>query len=115
MESNPGCFLSSFLLPVCPSAHNTHPHPTYQLRATTNTETMSATPTPPPPTETHNPLQVLIVGGGVAGLMMALLLERINIPYTIFERAIKVRPLGSVLSLNANILPVFEQLDLLED
>ncbi|KAG0256547.1 hypothetical protein BG011_004437 [Mortierella polycephala] len=73
---------------------------------------MSTTPTP---TETHNPLQVLIVGGGVAGLMMALLLERINVPYTIFERAIKVRPLGSVLSLNANILPVFEQLDLLED
>ncbi|KAF9193304.1 hypothetical protein BGZ50_007564 [Haplosporangium sp. Z 11] len=73
---------------------------------------MSATPTP---TETHKPLQVLIVGGGVAGLMMGLLLERINIPYTIFERAVKVRPLGSVLSLNANILPVFEQLDLLED
>ncbi|KAI7824105.1 hypothetical protein BC939DRAFT_450580 [Gamsiella multidivaricata] len=58
---------------------------------------------------------VLIVGAGLAGLMLALLLEKADIPYQIFERAAKIRPLGSALSLGANILPVFEQLGLLEE
>ncbi|KAF8936834.1 hypothetical protein BGZ58_003639 [Dissophora ornata] len=59
--------------------------------------------------------RVLIVGAGLAGLMLALLLEKINIPYQVFERASKIRPLGSALSLGANILPVFEQLGMLQD
>ncbi|KAF9396816.1 hypothetical protein BGX21_009395 [Mortierella sp. AD011] len=63
---------------------------------------------PTPPT-------VLIVGAGLSGLMLGTLLEQINIPYHIFERATEVRPLGTVMGLGANILPVFEQLGLLED
>ncbi|KAF9581481.1 hypothetical protein BGW38_001482 [Lunasporangiospora selenospora] len=59
--------------------------------------------------------KVLIVGAGLAGLLHAMLLERANIPYEIFERASTVKPLGAVMSLNANILPVFEQLGLYED
>ncbi|KAI1291304.1 hypothetical protein EDD11_009019 [Mortierella claussenii] len=58
---------------------------------------------------------VIIVGAGIAGLMLAILLEQLGHPYHIFERATKIRPLGSVMTLGANVLPVFEQLGLLED
>ncbi|KAF9352104.1 hypothetical protein BGX26_010015 [Mortierella sp. AD094] len=56
---------------------------------------------------------VMIVGAGLGGLLLGTLLERISIPYHIFERATVVRPLGAVMTLGANILPVFEQLGLL--
>ncbi|KAG9319900.1 hypothetical protein KVV02_007265 [Mortierella alpina] len=39
---------------------------------------------------------VLIVGAGLGGLLLGALLERINIPYFIFERATKVKPLAVV-------------------
>ncbi|KAI1295208.1 hypothetical protein EDD11_007956 [Mortierella claussenii] len=58
---------------------------------------------------------VIIVGAGIASLMLAILLEQRGYPYHIFERATKLRPLGSVMGLGPNILPVFEQLGLLED
>ncbi|KAG0257906.1 hypothetical protein BG011_003676 [Mortierella polycephala] len=58
---------------------------------------------------------VLIVGAGLGGLLLGALLERIDIPYFIFERASKVKPLGSAMSLGVNILPVFEQLGLMEE
>ncbi|KAF9281999.1 hypothetical protein BGZ68_006272, partial [Mortierella alpina] len=63
----------------------------------------------------NSPPKVLIVGAGLAGLLLAILLERANIPYQIFERAAKVKPLGAVMCLNANILPVFEQLGLFDE
>ncbi|KAF9184284.1 hypothetical protein BGZ50_003800 [Haplosporangium sp. Z 11] len=73
--------------------------------------------------------QVMIVGAGLSGLLLGLLLEKINVPYTIFERVDQVKPLGividliryasvkrgSAVSLNACILPVFEQLGLLPE
>lgn len=40
---------------------------------------------------------VVIVGAGIAGLMMGILLDKMDIPYTILERAPKVKPLGIVL------------------
>ncbi|KAF9287647.1 hypothetical protein BGZ68_001506 [Mortierella alpina] len=58
---------------------------------------------------------VLIAGAGIGGLMLGTLLERIGIPYVIFERASKVKPLGSAMSLKVNILPVFEQLGLYDE
>ncbi|KAI8350186.1 hypothetical protein B0O80DRAFT_489067 [Mortierella sp. GBAus27b] len=57
---------------------------------------------------------VIIVGAGIGGLMLALLLERIHVPYRVFERAAEVKPLGSAITLDATILPVFEQLGLLD-
>ncbi|KAF9170399.1 hypothetical protein BGX21_010219 [Mortierella sp. AD011] len=57
----------------------------------------------------------MIVGAGLAGLLLAILLDRINVPYEIYERSEKVRPLGGAMSLNANILPALEQLGLFED
>ncbi|KAF9113491.1 hypothetical protein BGX27_001445 [Mortierella sp. AM989] len=59
--------------------------------------------------------KVLIVGAGLGGLFLGILLDRANIPYEIFERASTVKPIGSLMTLNVNILPVFEQLGLLED
>ncbi|KAG0340336.1 hypothetical protein BG004_006466 [Podila humilis] len=58
---------------------------------------------------------VLIVGAGLGGLTLGLLLQRAGIEFFIFERAPKVRPLGASMTLSANILPVFEQLGLLEE
>lgn len=40
--------------------------------------------------------EVLIAGAGLGGLLMGILLERIGIPYHIFERASKVKPLGTL-------------------
>ncbi|KAG0354422.1 hypothetical protein BC939DRAFT_493329 [Gamsiella multidivaricata] len=58
---------------------------------------------------------VMIVGAGVSGLLFAILLKRANIPFDIYERAQTVKPLGAIMSLNVNILPVFEQLGLYDD
>ncbi|KAF9434036.1 hypothetical protein BGZ76_008664 [Entomortierella beljakovae] len=58
---------------------------------------------------------VLIVGAGLAGLLLGLLLDRQNVSYEIFERSSTVRPLGAVMSLNPNILPALDQLGLLEE
>ncbi|KAG0338370.1 hypothetical protein BG004_007256, partial [Podila humilis] len=64
------------------------------------------------PTE---PLRVMIVGAGIGGLMLAALLEQTSIEYSIFERAPEVKPLGSALSLGANVFLAFEQLGMLEE
>ncbi|GJJ77180.1 hypothetical protein EMPS_09539 [Entomortierella parvispora] len=68
----------------------------------------------PPASDGKNPF-VLIVGAGIGGLFLAILLERAGIPYQVFERAPEVKALGSVLGINANILPVFEQLGFYEE
>ncbi|KAF9427044.1 hypothetical protein BGZ94_005572 [Podila epigama] len=61
------------------------------------------------------PPVVLIVGAGLGGLLLGMLLEKANIEYFIFERAQKVKPLGSAMALNANIMPVFEQLGMVDE
>ncbi|KAG0248828.1 hypothetical protein BG011_009868 [Mortierella polycephala] len=59
---------------------------------------------------------VLISGAGPGGLMLAILLEKADISYEILERSKELaRPLGSVMSLSGNILPVFEQLGLYDE
>ncbi|KAF9961807.1 hypothetical protein BGZ72_001723 [Mortierella alpina] len=58
---------------------------------------------------------VMIVGAGLAGLMMGLLLDRINVPYSIYERAAEVKPLGSAMSLSVNILTLLDQLGFLDE
>ncbi|KAF9155768.1 hypothetical protein BG015_008698 [Linnemannia schmuckeri] len=63
----------------------------------------------------HPNPRVIVVGAGIGGLMMGLLLGKAGITYQIFERASHVKSLGALMSINANILPVFEQLGLLEE
>ncbi|GJJ74504.1 hypothetical protein EMPS_06862 [Entomortierella parvispora] len=58
---------------------------------------------------------VLIAGGGLGGLLLGALLEKAKIPYYIFERATKVKPLGSAMALGSTVFPVFEQLGILEE
>ncbi|KAF9197640.1 hypothetical protein BGZ49_001829 [Haplosporangium sp. Z 27] len=61
------------------------------------------------------PPKVLIAGAGISGLFLALLLERQNVPYMVYERNSEIKPLGSGMGFGANILPVFEQLGLLDE
>ncbi|KAG0209567.1 hypothetical protein BGX33_005462 [Mortierella sp. NVP41] len=58
---------------------------------------------------------VLIVGAGLGGIMLGALLEKADIPYAIFERASSIKPLGSALSIGANLLTTLEQLSLLDE
>ncbi|KAF9187900.1 hypothetical protein BGZ49_004002, partial [Haplosporangium sp. Z 27] len=67
------------------------------------------------PYRASNPPRVLIVGAGIAGVFLAILLDRAGIPCEIFEKSPEVKQLGAVMSVNVNILPVFEQLGMFED
>ncbi|KAG0038794.1 hypothetical protein BGZ83_002995, partial [Gryganskiella cystojenkinii] len=68
----------------------------------------------PPPSDGKTPY-VIIVGAGIGGLFLAVLFEKVGIRYEIFERASEVKPLGSIMGINANILPVLEQLGIFEE
>ncbi|KAF9099768.1 hypothetical protein BGX29_004969 [Mortierella sp. GBA35] len=58
---------------------------------------------------------VLIVGAGLGGLMLGALLEKADIPYVIFERTASVKPLGSALMIGAAIIPIMEQLEIVDE
>ncbi|KAF8985199.1 hypothetical protein BGZ46_005562 [Entomortierella lignicola] len=57
-----------------------------------------------------NKLKVLIAGAGIGGLMLASLLEKADIPYDIYEKAIEVKLLGSAIYFNGSLAPIFRQL-----
>ncbi|KAF9142597.1 hypothetical protein BG015_000747 [Linnemannia schmuckeri] len=69
---------------------------------------------PPPLSDGRNP-HVMIVGAGLAGLLLGILLDHAGIPYKIYERAKEVKPLGAVMTLNAGVFPALEQLGLYEE
>ncbi|KAF9129044.1 hypothetical protein BGW39_004521 [Mortierella sp. 14UC] len=61
-------------------------------------------------------LKILIAGAGLGGLTLALLLEQAGIEYTILEKHDgDLIPLGSSISLNQSIQPLFEQLGMLKE
>ncbi|KAF9136765.1 hypothetical protein BG015_003027 [Linnemannia schmuckeri] len=64
---------------------------------------------------TNDKPTILIVGAGLGGLMMGALLEKSGVPYTIFERAVAVKPLGSVMSIGPTLLPIFQQMGIYDD
>ncbi|KAF9582726.1 hypothetical protein BGW38_010839 [Lunasporangiospora selenospora] len=59
--------------------------------------------------------KALIIGAGLSGMLLAILFERQGISYKIFEKTLDMKPLGSCMAFNANILPVLDQLGLLEE
>ncbi|KAG0262757.1 hypothetical protein BG011_009797, partial [Mortierella polycephala] len=59
--------------------------------------------------------KVLIAGGGLGGLVLALLLQRAGIDYLILEQSVLIRPIGSVIVLSPQVLPLMEQLGLLDE
>src|SRR5690348_8814177 len=63
----------------------------------------------------QSPLKVLIVGGGIGGLMLAILLERMGINYLILEKTTSYKPLGSYIMLISQVFSLFEQLGMLEE
>ncbi|KAF9327946.1 hypothetical protein BG006_008826 [Podila minutissima] len=63
----------------------------------------------------HNSPHVLISGAGLGGLTLAMALEKAKIPYTVLERAAKVKHLGASLALNSNVIPALSQFGLLPE
>ncbi|KAF9165964.1 hypothetical protein DFQ26_009014 [Actinomortierella ambigua] len=60
-------------------------------------------------------IRVIIAGAGIAGLCLAIFLERAGIDYVVLERGESLKALGSTMTLSAQVLRVFDQLGLLED
>ncbi|KAK3847063.1 MAG: hypothetical protein J3R72DRAFT_432998 [Linnemannia gamsii] len=75
---------------------------------------MSSNFNQPTSTKDKEQFRVAIVGAGVGGLLLAILLDRAGIDYSIYERAKEVKPLGAVMALNAGALAALEQLGLYE-
>ncbi|KAF9425487.1 hypothetical protein BGZ76_003213, partial [Entomortierella beljakovae] len=60
-------------------------------------------------------LEILVIGAGIGGLMIALMLEQIGIHYHIFERASEVKPLGAAILFSSHKLAIMDQLGLYDD
>ncbi|KAF9924522.1 hypothetical protein FBU30_005542 [Linnemannia zychae] len=59
--------------------------------------------------------KVIIAGAGLSGLTMAILLEKAGIEYQVLERSSNVQqPLGGAIILSFNLMPLMEQLGLLD-
>ena len=58
---------------------------------------------------------LLIVGGGIGGLTLAVALERHGLPCALRERAPAIDPVGAGLLLSPNATRVLEKIDLLDE
>lgn len=59
--------------------------------------------------------KVIIAGAGLAGLTMAILLEKAGIEYQVLERSAEVQQtLGGAIILSFNVMPLMEQFGVLD-
>ncbi|KAG0337805.1 hypothetical protein BG000_004954 [Podila horticola] len=65
-------------------------------------------------TQTYKP-KVLIVGAGIGGISLAILLEKVGIPYQVFERTSEMKFLGSAIALTAYSMPFLKQIGVYDD
>ncbi|KAF9213490.1 hypothetical protein BGZ59_005277 [Podila verticillata] len=59
--------------------------------------------------------KVIIAGGGLSGLTLAILLKQAKIPFVVLERAKEIKPLGSAILLGAGVGPLFQQMGIYEE
>ncbi|KAI9238084.1 MAG: hypothetical protein BYD32DRAFT_451261 [Podila humilis] len=59
--------------------------------------------------------RVLISGGGIGGLTLALLLLRGNIPFLVFEKSRELKPLGSAMAMGPSVTALFKQLGIWDE
>ncbi|KAI3012333.1 hypothetical protein CBS147346_710 [Aspergillus niger] len=59
-------------------------------------------------------VQVLIVGGGIAGLTLANICKKIGLSYKVLERTVEVTPVGAGISLAPNALRLLDQLGFMD-
>lgn len=55
-------------------------------------------------------MNISIIGGGIAGLTTAIALQRLGVPYTLFESAPEIKAVGAGLVLAANAIKGLQQL-----
>ncbi|KAF9977008.1 hypothetical protein BGZ73_007314 [Actinomortierella ambigua] len=64
----------------------------------------------------YDSMHILIAGAGIAGLSLAVFLEKAGmIQYTVLERSPVSRPLGSSITLSPQTLRVFDQVGILQE
>ncbi|MGL4582214.1 MAG: FAD-dependent monooxygenase [Flavobacterium sp.] len=55
-------------------------------------------------------MKVAIIGGGIAGLTMAMALKRANIPFVIYEATKEIKPVGAGIAIANNAMQVYRHL-----
>ncbi|KAF9368360.1 hypothetical protein CPB97_004696, partial [Podila verticillata] len=75
----------------------------------------SRPPLTPEELEEFGKPSVLISGGGIGGLTLAILLHKANIPFLVLERAKEIKPLGSAMAIGASVIPLFKQLGIYDE
>jgi len=62
--------------------------------------------------EKRNQPNVVIAGGGIGGLCLALALQAKGIPFTLYEKVKKYKPFGGPIQLQCNALAALEAIDM---
>ncbi|KAG0196607.1 hypothetical protein BGX33_001428 [Mortierella sp. NVP41] len=58
---------------------------------------------------------VIIIGAGLAGLTLAILLHKADIPFAVFEKSPQTRNVGAAVFLGPNVGPLFTQLGIMDE